>query len=70
MPWRQVDVTTERLLFVGEARQRRSSLTELCARFGVCRITGYKWLHRANANGLDFLWELSRRPPGSCWRLP
>ena len=62
MPWRQVDVTTERLRFVGEARQRLGSFTELCARYGICRMTGYKWLERANTSGLDFPQELSRRP--------
>lgn len=62
MPWRQVDAMTERLRFVRDARQRLVSFTELCAIYGISRFTGYKWLKRANASGLDFLQELSRRP--------
>lgn len=62
MPWRQVDAMSERLRFVQEARQCLGTFTELCARYGISRVTGYKWLDRANASGLDFLQELSRRP--------
>ena len=62
MPWRQVDAMSERLRFVRDARQRLVSFTELCALYEISRFTGYKWLKRANASGLDFLQELSRRP--------
>jgi transposase len=62
MPWRQVDAMSERLRFVQDARQRLVTFTELCARYGISRFPGYKWLARANASGLDFLQELSRRP--------
>lgn len=62
MPWRQVDVMTERLQFIRDARRRLVTFTELCALYGVSRFTGYKWLHRAEQSGLDFLQELSRRP--------
>jgi transposase len=56
-----VDVMTERLQFIGDARQRLVTFTELCAMYGISRCTGYKWLHRADQSGLDFLQELSRR---------
>lgn len=62
MPWRQVDAMTERWQFVRDARQRLATFTDLCALYGISRVTGYKWLKRANASGLDFLQELSRRP--------
>ena len=62
MPWRQVNVMTERWQFVRDARQRLVTFTELCALYGISRVTGYKWLHRAEQSGLDFLQELSRRP--------
>jgi transposase InsO family protein len=52
----------ERRQFVRDARQRLVTFTDLCALYGVSRVTGYKWLHRADASGLDFLQELSRRP--------
>ncbi len=62
MPWRQVDVMTERFQFVRDARHRLLSFTERCVLYGISRVTGYKWLHRADQSGLDFLQELSRRP--------
>lgn len=62
MPWRQVNAMTERLRFITDARQRVASFTELCRHYGISRTTGYKWLHRADHSGLDYLQELSRRP--------
>ncbi len=62
MPWRQVNVMTERFQFLRDARQRLVTFTELCALYGISRFTGYKWLRRAEQSGLDFLQELSRRP--------
>jgi transposase InsO family protein len=53
---------TERRQFIVDARQRLVTFTDLCALYGISRVTGYKWLQRANASGLDFLQELSRRP--------
>ncbi len=47
MPWRHVDAKSERLQFVRDARDRLVTFTELCALYGISRITGYKWLHRA-----------------------
>jgi len=64
MPWRQVDAMTERFQFIRDARQRLVTFTDLCALYGISRVTGYKWLHRAEQSGLDFLQELSRRPHG------
>jgi putative transposase len=62
MPWRLVDPMTERLRFITDARRRIASFRELCARYGVSRKTGYKWLHRAERDGTVALAELSRRP--------
>ena len=62
MAWRHVDAKSERLQFVRDARQRLVTLTELCALYGISRVTGYKWLDRAEHSGMDFLEELSRRP--------
>jgi Domain of unknown function (DUF4395)/leucine-zipper of insertion element IS481 len=62
MPWRQVDAMTERRQFVMDARQRLMTFTDLGALYGISRVTGYTWLERANASGLDYLAERSRRP--------
>jgi len=53
---------TERLRFVRDARQRIASFTELCQHYGISRVTGYKWLRRADHDGAEQLGELSRRP--------
>jgi transposase InsO family protein len=62
MPWTQVEPMEQRLQFIQDARRRLVSFTELCAIYGVSRPIGYKWLHRAEQSGLDFLQELTRRP--------
>jgi hypothetical protein len=56
-------VTTGRWRFVRDARQRPVTFTELCAPYGLSPFTGRKWLGHANQSGVDFLQELSRRPP-------
>jgi transposase InsO family protein len=38
------------------------TMSELCVDFGVSRKTGYKWLERYEAGGLEGLDDLSRRP--------
>jgi transposase InsO family protein len=38
------------------------SVSELCARFGISRKTGYKWLERYAASGVNGLADLSRAP--------
>lgn len=34
----------------------------LCERYGVSRVTGYKWIERYEEEGIDGLWERSRAP--------
>jgi hypothetical protein len=56
--------------FVQLAEKREDSFAALCARFGISRKTGYKWLKRYRAQGTDGLKELSRRPKSSPRRTP
>lgn len=44
-------------------------MTELCARYGVSRKTGYKWLRRYEAAGLPGMADRSRAPPHCPHRL-
>jgi transposase InsO family protein len=60
----------ERFQFIRDARQRLVTFTELCALYGISRTVGYKWLHRAEQSGLDYLQELSRRPHSSPHATP
>jgi transposase InsO family protein len=41
----------ERLQFIADHQRGFYPMTELCARYGVSRKTGYKWLTRYNAEG-------------------
>jgi putative transposase len=50
----------ERFKFVQEYRKDEESLAELCRRYGVSRKTGYKWLDRYGAEGLEGLRDQSR----------
>lgn len=48
--------------FVQLAEKHDEPFAALCARFGISRKTGYKWLNRFRRSGEDGLKELSRRP--------
>ena len=52
----------ERLQFVHDALRDRFSMSELCARYGVSRRIGYKWLARYEAEGRRGLADRSRAP--------
>jgi len=62
MPWKDHDVTEERWRFIEEWKSEDWSMAELCEFYGITRKTGYKWVERYEAKGLDGLWELSRAP--------
>jgi putative transposase len=70
MAWREVAPMDERIRFVLQATREERGMTELCREFGISRKTGYKWLARYRAWGLDGLHELSRRPRVSPTRVP
>ena len=52
----------ERLQFVDAARRAHFMMAELCARYGVSRKTGYKWLARFAEEGRRGLSDRSRAP--------
>lgn len=56
--------------FVELADRRHEPFVALCARFGVSRKTGYKWLNRYRAGGHAALHPRSRRPKSSPHRTP
>lgn len=60
--WKETSPVEERLRFVQECQSQEWALAEVCRRFGVSRITGYKWLDRYAAGGLDALKDRSRAP--------
>ena len=62
MPWTETRAMDERMRFVVEYDLDELSMAALCARYGVSRKTGYKWLARAGELGLSQLGDRSRAP--------
>jgi len=69
MPWAETDPVDRREHFLADHQHRLYSMAELCARYGVSRKTGYKWLARYDAGGpLPFAGAVTRRTP-ACIRF-
>jgi transposase InsO family protein len=62
MPWKEVSTMEERMRFVLAATEEYANVSELCRVFGVSRVTGYKWLERYRALGVEGLRDGSRAP--------
>jgi putative transposase len=62
MPWQETRPMDQRLQFVADAERATYDMTMLCARYGVSRKTGYKWLARYEADGPRGLYERSHAP--------
>ncbi len=62
MPWKECGVQEERFRFVDEWSSGDWKMAELCRRYGVTRKTGYKWVDRFQALGIDGLRDWSRAP--------
>ncbi len=66
MPWKETCPMDEKVRFIA-ACSEEPNLAEVCRRFGISRKTGYKWLARYEALGIDGLRErppLAFEPPG------
>ena len=66
MPWMETHPVDERRAFIEALLRGTESVSELCARAGVSRKTGYKWKERFDAEGWAGLED--RRPVAH--RLP
>jgi transposase InsO family protein len=62
MPWQETRPMDQRLQFVSDHQRALFDMTTLCARYGVSRKTGYKWLARYAAEGARGLAERSHEP--------
>ena len=65
MPWRESDVSEERIQFVVLASRGDRTLAEVCREFGISRQTGHTWLKRFRESGIGGVYERSRRPQRS-----
>ncbi len=52
----------QRVRFVLEVEEGLESVSELCRRYGISRVIGYKWYRRFQAEGLEGLEDRSRAP--------
>jgi transposase InsO family protein len=69
MPWVETDAVEQRGQFVRDVRLGVYPVTELCARYGISRKTGYKWLARFAVGGAGALVDRSRAPHYSPQRI-
>lgn len=60
MPWAKVSLMDSRMCFVSALVRGDGSMSEACARHGISRKTGYKWLSRYHESGVAGLAEQSR----------
>lgn len=61
MPWYKETIMSQRREFV-RLIEISDTMSDVCRRFGISRKTGYKWLHRYQAAGMEGLEDRSRRP--------
>lgn len=62
MPWLETAPVDERNRFIDDALSDRFTMAALCARYGVSRRVGYKWLARFEEEGRQGLRDRSRAP--------
>jgi putative transposase len=62
MPWKETAPVIERKAFLEDWLKKVETVTELCARYGVSRKTGYKWVARFKEEGWKGLSDRSRAP--------
>jgi putative transposase len=62
MPWLETLPMDQRTRFLADHGRGLYDMTELCARYGASRKTGYKWLARYAADGARGLADRSHAP--------
>lgn len=62
MVWKETCAMEERMRFVDAVVENTETFAAVCRRFGVSRKTGYKWLARYQAEGVEGLKDQSRAP--------
>jgi putative transposase len=70
MPWESRTSMDLRVQFIADYYRALWPMSELCARYGVSRKTGYKWIGYFEAQGPAGLADHSRRPRKSPFATP
>lgn len=69
MPWLETAPMEQRQRFIEDYQEGFYSMCELCARYGISRRIGYKWLERFADGGRRRLADRSRAPHTSLHRI-
>lgn len=69
MPWRVQTPMSTRRDFIEDWLHGLYTMTELCARYGISRRVGYKWIARFETGGLPGLEDQRRTPHSSPTRI-
>lgn len=56
----------EKILFIADHLREPGNFSQLCERYGISRKTGYKWVERYHAEGVEGLEDRSRQ--AACFR--
>jgi transposase InsO family protein len=70
MPWKEINVMSQKLEFVLKSFKMEKSFTDLCTEYGISTKTGYKWKERFFQEGIEGLKEKPRKPHNSPTHLP
>lgn len=62
MPWKEINVMSQKLEFVLKTFKMEKSFTELCTEYGISTKTGYKWKERFLEEGIEGLRDKPRKP--------
>lgn len=62
MPWKTESKMSLKVDFIDEVLSNRQKFSSLCRKFGISRKTGYKWLKRYQAGGIENLEDGPKRP--------
>lgn len=62
MPWREAQKVELRRMFVQAVESESVNISQACREFSISRVTGYKWLGRYRREGVEGLFDRSRRP--------
>lgn len=65
MPWKDTNVMDLRTEFILKSLTNSQSFTSLCSQYQISTKTGYKWKKRYHENGINGLYDQSRRPKTS-----
>jgi putative transposase len=69
MSWKETNVMDLRTEFITKSLTNAQSFISLCKEYGISTKTGYKWKKRFYDNGINGLYDQSRRPQNSPSKL-